>query len=79
MMSKARYLSHEIRQAALAALAAGRTATLLARETQMSLAMMSRFLNGKRGLSFQTLDRLAAVLGLRLSQPLGGCRQRHIT
>lgn len=66
-MHKTYCLSNEIRQAALAALATGRTAAQLARETKMSQAMMSLFLNGKRWLSAQALDRLAAVLGLRLS------------
>ena len=60
-------LSNEIRQAALAALVTGRPAAQLARETKMSQGMMSMFLNGKRWLSAETLDRLAAVLSLRLS------------
>jgi hypothetical protein len=49
-----------------AALASGRTAYALARDTGTPYAAMWVFLKGKGGLQLTTAGRLARVLGLRL-------------
>ena len=44
----------------------GQSTYRLDRETGVSNASLSRFLRGKRGLTLESLDKLAKHLGLRL-------------
>jgi plasmid maintenance system antidote protein VapI len=46
--------------------AAGPSAYELARDTGVDRSVLSRFLTGKRTITLETADRLAAVLKLRL-------------
>ncbi|GAB6167488.1 hypothetical protein JCM19992_34880 [Thermostilla marina] len=66
-MSKRLPLSDQIRQAVKQS---GLSQYALCKLTGIDKAAMSRFVNGDRGLSLATLDRLADVLGLEVvAQP----------
>ena len=58
-------LTDAVRQACLSS---GRTRRELASSIDCSEAAFSRFLSRERGMSLERLDRLAAVLGLRVVQ-----------
>lgn len=62
-------LSDQVRRAVEAS---GRTLTDLAAAVGISKSQMSRFMAGKRGLSMDVLDRLAAVV----VQPAAGARKK---
>ena len=44
----------------------GRSVYEIARQTGVPQSSLSRFINGERGLSFESLESLASVLGLEL-------------
>jgi plasmid maintenance system antidote protein VapI len=46
----------------------GRTAYAVARAAGVSQAVLSRFLNCRRGITLDTADRLAQALGLQLAK-----------
>ncbi len=49
----------------------GWSVNALASESGVQQAALSRFMNGKAGLSLESIERLAEVLGLRLSRRRG--------
>jgi transcriptional regulator with XRE-family HTH domain len=46
----------------------GRNLTQLARDSGVSAGQLSRFLNGKRMLTGEAIDKLCSALGLRLAR-----------
>jgi transcriptional regulator with XRE-family HTH domain len=59
-----RTVGHQLRQAITED---GRTAFALGRDAEVDPGMIQRFLNGERGLTLATVDKLALALGLRLT------------
>jgi len=55
----------------------GRTLTEVAREADVDLGNLSSFMHGKRGFSVEALDRLAAVLGVKLCRDRSGRRDKR--
>jgi transcriptional regulator with XRE-family HTH domain len=60
---KNKKLSDEIREAVEKS---GLTRYRIAKELGLAESTMSRFMNGKRGLSLDNIDRLAELLGLEI-------------
>jgi predicted transcriptional regulator len=69
-MAKAtrRKVSEQLRAAIAEAADAGLTRYRIAKETGVSQAALSRFVNGKQGLDLASVDRLAEFLGLALTK-----------
>ena len=64
---KARKVTNRISQGLAQAIrASGLSPYMVAKQSRINSSMVTRFLNGERGMSLATLDRLAAVLGLEL-------------
>lgn len=49
----------------------GQSRYRISQETGIEEAALSRFVNGKRGLTLETVDRLADYFGLRLTKSKG--------
>ena len=62
--SKMKNLSHQMRQAITNS---GMTRYAIAKAIDMDHATMSRFMNGKGGLSIENLDALFELLGLKVT------------
>jgi hypothetical protein len=59
-------MSESLRRAVLDS---GRTLYRVAKDSGVPYATLHRFITGGRGVSVQTLDRLCAYMGLRLTGP----------
>jgi transcriptional regulator with XRE-family HTH domain len=59
-------LSEQLRNAATVRVAAGEPQSYVARQCGLSPSLLSRFIAGKGGLSWEAADRLAAYLGVGL-------------
>jgi transcriptional regulator with XRE-family HTH domain len=64
MTRKSKKLSDQIRQAIETC---GKTRYLIGQDTGIDQATLSRFMNGKGGLSIPVLDRLGEYLGLNIT------------
>ena len=70
MAARRTKLSDEVRAAVDAS---GFSRYRIAKELDISESTMSRFMNGRAGLSMEYLDRLAELLGLHIvAEPKGG-------
>lgn len=52
----------------------GLTPYAVAQAAKVSPSVVTRFMNGERGLTLTTFDAIATALGLRLQQTAGGLR-----